>query len=130
MKTGEQEALFDLPSTNRILRATWMDRGRSILYMTLDRNLQLWDTKTKQNSSVLQNCQDFSVKPGGDAVAVLSGPKIETAELAIIDWKSKKRKVLTRFGPDAFARNIDWARDGKAIFHDRFKKGSDLYLAE
>lgn len=130
IKTGTQEAAFELPFANRILRAAWVDRGRSILYLTQDHNLHLWDTKTKQASHTLQNCYDFSIKMNGDTLAALHGQNIESTELIAMDWKTKKRKILARFSPEAYPRNIDWARDGKLIFHDRFKKGSDLYLAE
>lgn len=130
LKTGTQELIFELPFANRILRAAWVDRGRSILYLTQDHNLHLWDTRTKQASHIMQNCQDFSIKMNGDTLAALQGQNIESTELISLDWKTKKRKVLAKFTPEAYARNIDWARDGKLIFHDRFKKGSDLYLAE
>ncbi len=129
LKTQQEEDLFIRPNKLRIIRSFWLDNSR-ICWLAADGSVSLWAIKENKISQILTGCYDFAVRPRTEVAAALIGNKPEGAMLALIDFKSGKRVDLKSFDQDGYSRNLDWSRDGKLIYYDRFRKDSDLYIAE
>jgi serine/threonine protein kinase len=129
LKTQQEDDLFIRPNKLRIIRSFWLDNSR-ICWLSADGSVSLWSIKENNISSILSGCYDFAVRPHTEMAAALIGNKPEGAVIALIDFKSGKRVELKRFDQDAYARNLDWSRDGKLIYYDRFHKDADIYIAQ
>jgi Tol biopolymer transport system component len=129
LKTQAQEQLFSLPFSNRIVRAAWIDRGKALLLLLKNGMLFVRSITAKQNTAVFKNCYDFAMKPNTDTLVALVGPSLQTATMITFEYRTQKQKSWITFEPDSYAQNVDWSKDGKFVFYDRFKKGADLYLA-
>jgi Tol biopolymer transport system component len=129
LKTQKEDDLFIRPDKSRIIRSFWLDNSR-ICWLAADGTVSLWAIKENKITQILNGCYDFAVRPRTEMAAALIGKSPEVATLELIDFKHGKRSELKRFDQDGYARNLDWSRDGKLIYYDRFRKDADLYIAE
>ncbi|HSE40954.1 MAG TPA: protein kinase [Acidobacteriota bacterium] len=129
LKTQQEDDLFIRPDKIKILRSFWLDNSR-ICWLAADGTVSLWSIKENKITQMLKGCYDFAIKPHSETAAALIGNSPEGTVLELIDFKSGKRVELKKFDQDGYARNLDWSRDGKLIYYDRFRKDADLYIAE
>ena len=130
LKSQEEVEVSSLSMDRRILRASWLDNGSTILFLTADNVLSQYNVRDAKISNVLENCHDFSLRPRSNSIAALVGKELNRASLAVVDLNSRRQRSITSFEPDAFAAAVDWSRDGLVIYYDRYKAGSDLFVAE
>jgi hypothetical protein len=129
LKSQQEDDLFIRPDKSRIIRSFWLDNSR-ICWLAADGTVSLWAIKENKITQILNGVYDFAVRPRTEVAAALIGKSPEMATLELIDFKNGKRAELKRFDQDGYARNLDWSRDGKLIYYDRFRKDADLYIAE
>jgi WD40 repeat protein len=129
LKTQQEENLFVRPHNVRILRAFWLDNSR-LVWLSADHVVSLWSIKEGKTSSLITGCYDFALKPHSEVAAAILGNSPEESVLSLIDLKSGHRSDLMKFYRDKFSRNLDWSRDGKSIYYDRFRTETELMIAE
>lgn len=130
LKDQQEETLFRLPLTGRIVKANWTPQGKSIVMLTTDHRLSLFSLADKQTSVLSQSCFDFSLKPKTATAAVLTGPDAKHTQLILLDVAKSKQTTLTSFGPEGYATHINWSQEGEVIYYDRTKPGAELLLIE
>lgn len=130
LKTGTETEILTLPAGQRIERAAWVDRGSSLAYLTSANELFLYSVKSGGATKILAPCYDFAARPRSDEIAAIAGTDPRQNSLILLDYKKQRRRSLTAFDSETYARTIDWSPDGKLIYYDRMKSNSDLYSAE
>ncbi len=129
LKTQQDENLFVRPHNVRILRAFWLDNSR-LIWLSADHVVSLWSLKENKTSALITGCFDFALRPRSEVAAAILGTTPEESALVLVDLKSGRRSELMRFYREKFSRNVDWSRDGKAIYYDRFRTETELYVGE
>ncbi len=129
LKTQQDEDLFVRPYRVRILRAYWLDNAR-IVWLSADNVVSLWSIKENQIFAFMKGCYDFALRPRTEIIAAIAGNTPEETALVLVDLKSGRRAELIRFHRETYSRNLDWSRDGKLIYYDRFRTEADLFIAE
>lgn len=130
LKTGEEKEILALPAGQRLERGAWLDRGASFAYLTSANELFVYSVKSGEATKVLTGCYDFAARARSDEIAAIAGSGPKQNSLILLDYKRQKRRSLTSFDSEAYARTIDWSSDGKTIYYDRMKTNSDLYSTE
>jgi Tol biopolymer transport system component len=129
LKTQQDENLFVRPYNVRILRAFWVDNFR-LIWLSADHVVSLWSIKENKMSALITGCFDFALRPHSETAAAILGNTPDESGLFLVDLKSGRRSQLLRFYREIFSRNLDWSRDGKVIYYDRFRTEADVFVAE
>lgn len=129
LKTQQDENLFVRPYNVRILRAFWLDNFR-LVWLSADHVVSIWSIKENKISALITGCFDFALRPRSEIVAAILGKTLEESALFLVDLNSGRRSQLLKFYREIFSRNLDWSRDGKSIYYDRFRTEADLFIAE
>jgi Tol biopolymer transport system component len=129
LKTQQDENLFVRSHNVRILRAFWLDNFR-LIWISADHVVSLWSLKENKTSALITGCFDFALRPHSEVAAAILGTSTEESALYLVDIKSGRRSELMKFYREKFSRNVDWSRDGKSIYYDRFRTETELFIAE
>lgn len=129
LKTQQDENLFVRPKNVRILRAFWLDNSR-LIWLSADHVVSLRALEENQTSTLITGCFDFALRPHSEVAAAILGTSAEESALYLVDLKSGRRSQLMNFYREKFSRNLDWSRDGKSIYYDRFRTQTELFIAE
>ncbi|MCI0444670.1 protein kinase [bacterium] len=129
LKTQQDENLFMRPYNVRILRAFWLDNFR-LIWISADHVVSLWSLKENKTSALITGCFDFALRPHSEVAAAILGTSPTESALYLVDIKSGRRSELLKFYREKFSRNVDWSRDGKSIYYDRFRTETELFIAE
>jgi Tol biopolymer transport system component len=129
LKTQQDENLFVRPKNVRILRAFWLDNFR-LVWLSADRIVSLWSIKENKTAALINGCYDFALRPRSEVAAAILENSPDSSALYLVDLNSGRRSELIRFHQETFSRNVDWSRDGKSIYYDRFRSEADLMIAE
>lgn len=129
LKTQQDENLFVRPKNVRITRVFWLDNSR-LIWLSADHTVSLWSIKENRTSALVTGCFDFALRPHSEVAAAILGTAAEESALYLVDLKSGRRSELMKFYREKFSRNLDWSRDGKSIYYDRFRTETELMIAE
>jgi hypothetical protein len=113
----------------RIMRAFWLDNSR-LIWLSADHVVALWSIKENKTSALITGCFDFALRPHSEVAAAILGTAPEESALYLVDLKSGRRSELMKFYREKFSRNVDWSRDGKSLYYDRFRTETELFIAE